>query len=58
MRREDGIARVRQKIFHGERTITVKDLDLTMDILSQGTQRSLPSKERRGRTRRTDEAEN
>ena len=38
-----------RRLFHREGPITVKYLDLTIVVLSQGTRRSSLSKERRGR---------
>ena len=35
-------------LFHGEEPIIVKDIDLTIVVLTQGTRRSCLSKERRG----------
>ena len=37
-----------RRLFHREGPITVKDLDLTIVVLDQGTKRSRLSKERRG----------
>jgi len=38
-----------RKLFHREERITVKDVDLTIVVLAQGTRRSRLSKEQRGR---------